>query len=93
MKKTSEGKICDGIQVEIVPQRMLSPDTANKILNEIYDSGNIVRVMIQGSNLPKFVMSGPGKGSLISHPLSKEINLHGQKINMKVTVGRIFVEA
>lgn len=80
------------MQIEIVPQRMLSVNTTKKLLNEIYRLGSIIRVMIQGLNLPNHVEYGPGKGELVNHPLKDSIDICGQEVNLKNTVGRIFIE-
>ena len=50
------------VQVEIVPSRFLMPETAQRLLNEIYNNGGIVRLIIHGPNLPRAVPYGPGKG-------------------------------
>lgn len=92
--KTSKNNDCnsDTIQIEIVPQRILGPDTANILLREIYNCGHILRIMIQGSNLPSVVNSGPGKGEKINHPLKKSIKLFGQEVPIKNTIGRLYLE-
>ncbi len=53
------------IQVEIIPSRFLLPATAQKLLNEIYGNGGIIRITIHGPNLPRSVPYGPGRGSPI----------------------------
>lgn len=87
----SNNSSMDTVQIEIVPQRMLSIQTAKKLLNEIYKC-KIIRAMIQGLNLPDHVEYGPGKGEIINHPLKESINICGQEIKLKNTIGRIFVE-
>ncbi|MDV0446855.1 hypothetical protein MsAg5_07140 [Methanosarcinaceae archaeon Ag5] len=85
-------EIGDTLQIEIVPQRILSPETSEKLLGRIYDCDGIVRVMVQGSSLPDKVGYGPGKGEKVSHPLKKPIEVEGQEINMRVSLGRLRIE-
>jgi len=80
------------VQIEIVPQRILSPETSEKLLGRIYDCSGIVRVMVQGSKLPETVGYGPGKGQKVNHPLKKSIEVDGQTIDMRVSLGRLRVE-
>ncbi|WNY24007.1 hypothetical protein MmiHf6_13320 [Methanimicrococcus hongohii] len=80
------------VQIEIVPQRILSPETSEKLLGRIYDCDGIIRVMVQGSRLPDKVGYGPGTGEAVSHPLKKSIEVEGQQVNMRVTLSRLLVE-
>lgn len=94
---TESGCNCDSssgepVQIEIVPQRILSPETSEKLLQRIYDCDGIIRVMVQGSRLPDKVGYGPGTGEKVNHPLKKSIEVEGQEINMRVTLSRLLVE-
>lgn len=80
------------VQLEIVPQRILSPETSEKLLGRIYDCDGIIRVMVQGSRLPDKVGYGPGTGEKVNHPLKKSIEVEGQEVNMRVTLSRLLVE-
>jgi len=82
----------ESIQVEIVPSRYLMPATAQKLLNEIYGNGGIVRIMIQGPNLPRSVPYGPGRGAPIDENRDFLIEVGGQIIELTVKVGRIRIE-
>ena len=64
----------ESIQVEIVPSRFLMPVTAQKLLNEIYGNGGIIRIMIHGPNLPRSVPYGPGRG-----PPSRRIEIFSSR--------------
>ncbi|WNY27682.1 methyl-coenzyme M reductase operon protein D [Methanolapillus ohkumae] len=92
MNCPEQPELGDTVQIEIVPQRILSPETSEKLLGKIYDCEGIVRVMVQGSRLPDAVGYGPGKGKKVSHPLKKSIEVEGQEINMRVSLGRLRVE-
>ncbi|HOV82675.1 MAG TPA: methyl-coenzyme M reductase operon protein D [Methanothrix sp.] len=82
----------ESIQVEIVPSRYLMPATAQKLLNEVYGNGGIVRIMIQGPNLPRSVPYGPGRGAPIDENRDLLIEVGGQIIELTVKVGRIRIE-
>jgi len=80
------------VQIEIFPQRFLKPETAQRLLNEIYKSGGILRITIQGPNLPKAVPYGPGKGIPIEENKNMLLELGDQALELRVKVGRIWLE-
>ena len=82
----------DFIQIEIFPSRILSPETAQKLITEIYKVDGVIRVMVQGNRLPDKVCSGPGTGEKVEHPLKKPIQIGDQVVELKICVGRIRVE-
>lgn len=82
----------DSIQIEIFPSRILSPETAQKLIAEIYKVDGVIRVMVQGNRLPDRVSAGPGTGEKVEHPLRKPIQIGDQVIELKICVGRIRVE-
>ncbi|WP_292377572.1 methyl-coenzyme M reductase operon protein D [Methanosarcina sp. UBA289] len=88
----SASNIEDSIQIEIFPSRILSPETAQKIIAEIYKVDGVIRVMVQGNRLPDKVSAGPGTGEKVEHPLRKPIQIGDQVIELKICVGRIRVE-
>jgi len=82
----------DSIQIEIFPSRILSPETAQKLMAELYKVDGIIRVMVQGPKLPDRVSYGPGTGEKVEHPLRKPIQIGDQVIELKISVGRIRLE-
>jgi len=82
----------ESIQVEIIPQRYLMPDTTQKLLNAIYDNGGLTRIMVQGPNLPRSVPYGPGRGAPIEENRNLLIEVAGQAFELKVKVGRVRLE-
>lgn len=40
------------IQIKIFPQRLLQPETAERLLNEIDHVNGVIRMLIGGKNLP-----------------------------------------
>jgi len=82
----------DSVQVEIVPSRFLTPETAQRLLCEIYNNGGIQRIMIHGPNMPRAIPYGPGKGIPIEENKNRLLEIGGQAIELRVTVGRIRLE-
>jgi len=82
----------NSLQVEIFPRRILSPETAQKLMAELYKVDGVYRVMIQGPRLPDRVSFGPGTGEKVEHPLRKPIQIGDQVIDLKISVGRIRLE-
>jgi len=80
------------VQVEIFPFRILTPATAQRLLSEIYMNGGIIRIMIQGPNLPRFVTYGPAKGIPIDANKPGLLELGNQALELKVKVGRVRLE-
>lgn len=80
------------LQVEITPQRYLTPATAQKLLNEIYSNGGVARITIHGPNLPRTIPYGPGKGTPIDENKDLLIEVAGQAFELSVKVGRVRLE-
>jgi len=80
------------VQVEIFPSRFLMPQTAQRLLNEIYKNGGVVRIMIHGPNMPRTVPYGPGKGAPIEENKDLLIQIGDQALELRVKVGRIRLE-
>ena len=82
----------ESVQVEIFPVRFLTPQTAQRLLNEIYKNGGIVRIMIHGPNQPRVVPYGPGKGAPIEENQDQLVQIGDQAFELTVKVGRIRLE-
>ncbi len=80
------------IQVRIFPARLLQPATAEKVLNEIDQVEGVIRMLINGKNLPRKVTCGPGTGSDVNHPDRKIIHVGGCAFELHIIVGEILVE-
>ena len=80
------------IQVKVFPQRLLLPQTAEKVLNEIDQVKGVIRMLINGKNLPRKVTCGPGTGSDVNHPDRKIIYVGGCAFELHIVVGEIIVE-
>jgi len=80
------------IQVRIFPKRLLLPETAEKVLNEIDRIDGVIRMLINGKNLPRKVTSGPGTGTDVNHPDRKIIHVGDCALELHIIVGEILVE-
>lgn len=79
------------IDIKIIPNRYLKPNTTEKILNDLYDLKGQQRVLIHGPSIPLKVFYGPGKGHVVNHTDRKEINVKGHPVELRVMVGEIVV--
>ena len=79
------------IDIKIIPNRYLKPNTTEKILNDLYDLEGQQRVLIHGPSIPLKVFYGPGKGHIVNHTDRKEINVKGNPIELRVMVGEIVI--
>lgn len=79
------------MQVEIFPNRLLNNETAQALLNELNKISGITRMIVYGPRLPKEDPENllAGKHN-IREP--KYLNIMGEKVELIVQVGRIFVE-
>lgn len=82
----------ESVQVEIFPIRFLMPETTQRLLNEIYKNGGILRISVHGPNLPRSVPYGPGKGAPIEENQDNLIQIGDQVLELTVKVGRIRLE-
>ena len=80
------------IQIRIFPQRLLQPKTAEKLLNEIDQAKGVIRVLINGKNLPRKVICGPGTGADVNHPDRIIIYVSGCAFELHIIVGEVIVE-
>ena len=79
-------------QIRIFPQRLLLPETAEKLLNELDSVKGVVRMLISGKNLPRTISCGPGTGKDVNHPDRIIINVSGCAFELHVIVGEVLVE-
>ncbi|VVB88930.1 Methyl-coenzyme M reductase II operon protein D [uncultured archaeon] len=92
MAITAEEKNNKPIQVRVFPKRLLQPETAEKVLNEIDKTKGVIRMLINGKNLPRKVTCGPGTGADVNHPDRKVIHVGDCALELHVIVGEILVE-
>jgi methyl-coenzyme M reductase subunit D len=79
------------LQVEIFPDRLLNVETAQALLNELNRISGITRMIVYGPRLPK---EDPENLLAGKHnaPEPKYLNIMGERVELTVQVGRIFVE-
>ncbi|AFV23040.1 methyl-coenzyme M reductase, protein D [Methanolobus psychrophilus R15] len=82
----------DYLQLEIYPSRLLNPDTAEALLNEIAMLEGVVRFFVHGPRIPQTVPYGPATGETVNHPANKVIVVAGQEIDLEVSVGGVRLE-
>jgi len=79
-------------EILIFPTRLISADRTEKLLNALYGVEHVTYVTISGEGLPAVIRAGPATGAPVEHPERKVITVRGEKIELCLQVGRIFVE-
>lgn len=79
-------------EILIFPSRLLKAETTEKLLNRIYDVPHVRQVNIAGEGLPAVLSSGPNKGMPNEHPERRVITVKGKQVELRLLVGRVFVE-
>ena len=79
-------------QVRIVPNRLLFPETVEKLLNGICEVGGVRRIVLNGPRLPATVTEGPGRGLPNPHAARKVIRVTDKEMELQVQVGFIVLE-
>lgn len=79
-------------QCRIVPLRMLSPETAEKLLNQVVRVKGVRKVLINGPNLPKIVPYGPARGKPNPNTNRRVITVGGTDVELQVQAGTITLE-
>jgi methyl-coenzyme M reductase subunit D len=80
------------IQIKVFPSRLLQPQTAERLLNEIDQVKGVIRMIVAGKNLPRKVTCGPGTGSDVNHPNMEVIHVGDVAFELHVIVGEVIVE-
>lgn len=79
-------------QVRIVTERLLYPETVERLLNKFFSINGIRRLCLNGPRLPAIVPYGPTKGQSNPHDMRKLIKIGDQEIQLQVEVGTILLE-
>jgi len=79
-------------QCRIDAERLLNPETTEKLLNKIVSVPGIRRMVLNGQRLPETVPYGPAKGQANPHPMRKTIHVGDQEIPLQVHVGTVLLE-
>ncbi len=86
-----ESKIIKATDVKIFPYRILKPETTESILNEVMVLDGVLRVLINGESLPTVINFGPAKGLPVNHTDRKTIQVKGNDVPLRVSVGEIIL--
>jgi methyl-coenzyme M reductase subunit D len=78
------------LQLEIFPARLLTVETAQKLLNELNKISGITRMVVFGPGLPKDDPNDLLKGKYEAK--KKYLNILGEEVELSVQVGRVWVE-
>lgn len=89
--EVEEQNIIKATDVKIFPYRILKPTTAETILNEVMKLDGVLRILINGESLPTMVNFGPAKGLPVNHTDRKTINVKGNDVPLRVSVGEIIL--
>ncbi|HTY89595.1 MAG TPA: methyl-coenzyme M reductase operon protein D [Methanocella sp.] len=78
------------LQLEIFPSRLLTVETAQKLLNELNKISGITRMVVYGPGLPKDDPQNLLDGKFEAQ--KKYLNILGERVELTVQVGRVWVE-
>ena len=79
-------------QCRIVTERLLNPETTERLLNKLVLIPGIRRMILNGPRLPTTVPYGPAKGCPNPHPMRKSICIGDQEFELQTHVGTILLE-
>jgi methyl-coenzyme M reductase subunit D len=79
-------------QVRIVTERLLNPETVERLLNQIVTVGGIRRIILNGPRLPSSVPYGPAQGVTNPHSMRGSIKVGEKEMELAVHVGTILLE-
>jgi len=92
MPKTPSPEAVPLPEIMVVPSRLLSAGTTERLVNRIRKVKHVRQITVSGEDLPKKVSWGPGKGMDVDHNERRMIDYGGQSMELKVQVGRLFAE-
>jgi methyl-coenzyme M reductase subunit D len=79
-------------QCRISTERLLNPETTERLLNKLCDVPGIRRMVLNGPRLPAIVTYGPAKGMPNPHSMRQTIHVGDQKLDLQVHVGTVLLE-
>lgn len=79
-------------QCRIVTERLLNPETVEKILNKLVVIEGIRRIVINGPSIPQLVPYGPARGLQNPHSSRAQITVGTSEVDLRVQVGTILLE-
>jgi len=79
-------------QCRIVTERLLNPETTERLLNQVISVPGILRMVLNGPRLPATVTYGPAKGLANPHSMRRTIHVGDQELELQVHVGTVVLE-
>lgn len=79
------------MQIEVFPLRVLTVETAQKLIDELNKIDGITRMVVHGPRLPKENPEDLLDGKFGARE-SKYLNIKGEKVELSVQIGRIWIE-
>ena len=79
-------------QCRIVTERLLNPETVEKILNLLVEIPGVRRIIINGPSIPQKVPYGPARGLDNPHSGKAQIKVGTSDVDLRVQVGTILLE-
>jgi methyl-coenzyme M reductase subunit D len=79
-------------QCRISTERLMNPETTERLLNKLCDVPGIRRMVLNGPRLPAIVTYGPAKGMPNPHSMRQTIHVGDQKLDLQVHVGTVLLE-
>jgi methyl-coenzyme M reductase subunit D len=79
-------------QCRIVTERLLNPETTERLLNQIVSVPGVRRMVLNGPRLPATITYGPGKGLPNAHIMRRKIRVGDEDLELQVHVGTILLE-
>jgi methyl-coenzyme M reductase subunit D len=79
-------------QCRIVTERLLNPETTERLLNQLCSVPGIRRMVLNGPRLPAIVDYGPAKGLANPHTMRKTIHVGDEELDLQIHVGTIVLE-
>ena len=79
-------------QCRISAERLLNPETTERLLNKLIEVPGIRRMLLNGQRLPAIIPYGPAKGLANPHPMRKTIKVGDQDVELQVHVGNVLLE-
>jgi len=79
-------------QCRIVTERLMNPETVERLLNKITALSGIRRMILNGPRLPAVIPDGPARGLDNPHEGRRLIKVGNQDFVLQVQVGTILLE-
>jgi len=79
-------------QVRIVTERLLNPETVERLLNRIVAVEGIRRIILNGPRLPSTVPYGPARNTTNPHSMRGMIKVGEKEMELAVHVGILLLE-